>query len=337
MAVLKFFLGCFVAYLSWYVLYEFVLKPETTLDEWVMNHMVEGAEWGLEAMGLNTGTFPQPTGYRNRVGVSGTPGVEIGAPCDGLSLFALFAIFIAFFPGPVRNKLCLSRLGSFYFTGSIFPASYRSPSFNLNIRSGSLLTTITPSPYLSMVWCSVCGLYGRPIWPHSRRPNETDCPPHPHARLRVCSRKRKSSPQCLPCCCRSFCRILRSPLGRPHFFDAHNRCSEFHPRTLQAQSCQIEMGPVRFNFTHLFSFGCTLSKSIGSSRSTLICAVACPYIYSCVDSDVFFSFSKSWSQLILVCRFTRTSGISSVAVAFTATRLFSTTAESGTSTVPVST
>lgn len=111
MAVLKFFLGCFVAYLSWYVLYEFVLKPETTLDEWVMNHMVEGAEWGLEAMGLNTGTFPQPQGYRNRVGVSGTPGVEIGAPCDGLSLFALFAIFIAFFPGPVRNKLWFVPLG----------------------------------------------------------------------------------------------------------------------------------------------------------------------------------------------------------------------------------
>ena len=111
MAVLKFFLGCFVAYLSWYVLYEFVLKPETTLDEWVMNHMVEGAEWGLESMGLKTGTFPQPTGYRNRVGVSGTPGVEIGAPCDGLSLFALFAIFIAFFPGPVRNKLWFVPLG----------------------------------------------------------------------------------------------------------------------------------------------------------------------------------------------------------------------------------
>ena len=111
MAVLKFFLGCFVAYLSWYVLYEFVLKPETTLDEWVISNMVEGAEWGIEVVGLKTGTFPQPTGYRNRVGVSGTPGVEIGAPCDGLSLFALFAIFIAFFPGPVRNKLWFVPLG----------------------------------------------------------------------------------------------------------------------------------------------------------------------------------------------------------------------------------
>ena len=100
-----------MAYLSWYVLYEFVLKPETTLDEWVISNMVEGAEWGIEVVGLKTGTFPQPTGYRNRVGVSGTPGVEIGAPCDGLSLFALFAIFIAFFPGPVRNKLWFVPLG----------------------------------------------------------------------------------------------------------------------------------------------------------------------------------------------------------------------------------
>jgi exosortase family protein XrtF len=93
------------------VLYEFVLKPQTTLDEWVMNNMVEGAEWGLEVVGLNTGTFPQPTSYSNRVGVSGTPGVEIGAPCDGLSLFALFAIFIAFFPGSVKRKSWYIPLG----------------------------------------------------------------------------------------------------------------------------------------------------------------------------------------------------------------------------------
>lgn len=117
MAVLKFFLGCFVAYLSWYVLYEFVLKPETTLDEWVMNHMVGGTEWGLEAVGFQTGTFPQPDGYRNKVGVSGTPGVEIGAPCDGVSLFALFAIFIAFFPGPVRHKLWFIPLGIIFLHG----------------------------------------------------------------------------------------------------------------------------------------------------------------------------------------------------------------------------
>lgn len=111
MAVLKFFLGCFVAYLSWYVVYEFVLKPETTLDEWVISNMVEGAEWGIEVVGLETGTFPQPTGCSNRVGVSGTPGVEIGAPCDGLSLFALFAIFIAFFPGPLKRKLWYIPIG----------------------------------------------------------------------------------------------------------------------------------------------------------------------------------------------------------------------------------
>jgi exosortase/archaeosortase family protein len=49
--------------------------------------------------------------------VSGTPGVEIGAPCDGLSLFALFAVFIAFFPGPVRNKLWFVPLGIIFLHG----------------------------------------------------------------------------------------------------------------------------------------------------------------------------------------------------------------------------
>ena len=50
------------------------------------------------------GTYPQPATHRDRVGVAGHAGVQIGAPCDGVALFALFAIFILAFPGPILRK-----------------------------------------------------------------------------------------------------------------------------------------------------------------------------------------------------------------------------------------
>jgi len=109
--VFKFFVSCFVAYLSWYVIYEFAIKPLTNVDEVLISSMVNVSESGLEMLGFKTGTFPQPSNFINRLGVSGSPGVEIGAPCDGLALFALFSIFIAFYPGGKKKKVLFILLG----------------------------------------------------------------------------------------------------------------------------------------------------------------------------------------------------------------------------------
>ena len=94
----------FLAYVVWSVAYEQVLKPSTTLDEVVIEHMVRSTEAVFEAVGWPIGTYPQPTTHRDRVGVAGHVGVQIGAPCDGVALFALFAIFILAFPGPLARK-----------------------------------------------------------------------------------------------------------------------------------------------------------------------------------------------------------------------------------------
>ena len=100
----RFFGLAFLAYVVWSVAYEQVLKPSTTLDEVVIEHMVRSTEAVFEAVGWPVGTYPQPSTHRGRVGVAGHAGVQIGAPCDGVALFALFAIFILAFPGPISRK-----------------------------------------------------------------------------------------------------------------------------------------------------------------------------------------------------------------------------------------
>lgn len=100
----RFFGVAFLAYVVWSVAYEQVLKPSTTLDEAVIEHMVRSTEVVFEAVGWPVGTYPQPATHRDRVGVAGHAGVQIGAPCDGVALFALFAIFILAFPGPISRK-----------------------------------------------------------------------------------------------------------------------------------------------------------------------------------------------------------------------------------------
>ena len=101
----RFFGMAFLAYMVWSVAYEQVLKPSTTLDEVVIEHMVSSTEAVFEVVGWPVGTYPQPATHRDRVGVAGHAGVQIGAPCDGVALFALFAIFILAFPGSLARKV----------------------------------------------------------------------------------------------------------------------------------------------------------------------------------------------------------------------------------------
>ena len=101
----RFFATAFVAYVVWSVAYEQALKPKTMLDEVVIGHMVSATECVMQALEWPVGTYPQAATHRNRVGVAGHVGVRIGAPCDGVALFALFTIFVLAFPGAVLPKI----------------------------------------------------------------------------------------------------------------------------------------------------------------------------------------------------------------------------------------
>mgnify|MGYP002628460374 CR=1 FL=1 len=107
---LRFLFLALSAYLVWYVGYEFYLRPNTTIDEWMVDKITIGAEWFLDLFGYPLRLFDDGE-FRNHVGVAGSMGVTIGAPCDGIVLFALFLVFVIAFPGPLIHKLWYIPLG----------------------------------------------------------------------------------------------------------------------------------------------------------------------------------------------------------------------------------
>ena len=101
----RFFATAFVAYVVWSVAYEQALKPKTMLDEVVIGHMVSATECMMQALEWPVGHIPKQQPIATAWGVAGHVGVRIGAPCDGVALFALFTIFVLAFPGAVLRKI----------------------------------------------------------------------------------------------------------------------------------------------------------------------------------------------------------------------------------------
>lgn len=94
-----------VLYLLWYLLYDKWLLKDGLVDHFLINHLVEATSFILKTLGYSVFV------YADAVGVDGTHGVLIGVPCNGLSLFALFAGFIIIFPGKWIHKLIFISIG----------------------------------------------------------------------------------------------------------------------------------------------------------------------------------------------------------------------------------
>lgn len=99
------FLGLGVGlYLVWYFLYEFWLKDQTALDEWMVKNLIWWTEKLLVLFGYELWTAVNDVAG-NYVGIANGHPLEVGAPCDGIVLLALFTCFIIAFPGALKNKL----------------------------------------------------------------------------------------------------------------------------------------------------------------------------------------------------------------------------------------
>lgn len=92
-------------YLLWYMLYDNWLLKDGWADHFLIDHLVKTTSFILKNLGYTI--FE----YADAVGVDGTHGVLIGTPCNGLSLFALFAGFIIIFPGKWVYKLFFIPIG----------------------------------------------------------------------------------------------------------------------------------------------------------------------------------------------------------------------------------
>jgi exosortase family protein XrtF len=105
--VFRFLLLGFGGYIVWHLSYETYLKPATLLDEYITENLIVVTERLLGSVGYEPVAFFQENDgpFRNRVGIHGAQGVFVGPSCDGVVLFALFAIFILSFPGRWTRKL----------------------------------------------------------------------------------------------------------------------------------------------------------------------------------------------------------------------------------------
>lgn len=107
----RFLLMGFLGYLSWHLLYTFVLRDQTLLDEYVIQSLVLMSEFTMKALGWEVLELFEPGVFRNRLGLAGGEGLVVGTSCDGVALFALFAIFVLAYPGPWRHKFWFVPVG----------------------------------------------------------------------------------------------------------------------------------------------------------------------------------------------------------------------------------
>jgi exosortase family protein XrtF len=97
------------SYAGWKILYEWLIHPWGYLDRLVINDSSLWAVWVLDVLGFET--FQGEHETIRTIGIQGTHGLWIGDPCNGLTLFALFSLFIVAYPGNWKRKLWYIPLG----------------------------------------------------------------------------------------------------------------------------------------------------------------------------------------------------------------------------------
>lgn len=103
--VYRFLIVFAVLSLSWYILYDLILKRYTGIDM-AMNHSTgASSKWLLDLLGHKTFLNGQD------IHIAGTSGLWIGDKCNAISLFALFSGFIISFPGDIKSKVWFIPLG----------------------------------------------------------------------------------------------------------------------------------------------------------------------------------------------------------------------------------
>ena len=104
----RFLLVTVTLYLLWFFGYEQWLKPDGRLDTVLCEQIIQAGIGLLRALGFEATISAENA---QLVMMKGRPAVIIGTPCNGLVLYALFAGFVAAFPGPWQRKLWYIPLG----------------------------------------------------------------------------------------------------------------------------------------------------------------------------------------------------------------------------------
>ena len=108
--ITRFFIFAFILYLSWYLLYEFFIKPYTLIDEKLISLIIAHAAFILRLFGFTVYQRLEDKDMQ-LIGLDGAHPIWIGSPCNALTLFMFFTLFVIAFPGNVKKKLWYIPLG----------------------------------------------------------------------------------------------------------------------------------------------------------------------------------------------------------------------------------
>ena len=104
--IVKFLTFGFFLYLGWLAVYEWWIHPMEWVDKIVINNTLVISQKFLGWMG-----YEASLGGDRMIQVKGTPGLFLGDSCNGISLFALFSIFVIAFPGKIIYKIFFIPIG----------------------------------------------------------------------------------------------------------------------------------------------------------------------------------------------------------------------------------
>ena len=105
-----FILKASLLYGACYLIYEFLVKEHSQLDQLFIRKIINLSSSILELLGYKTFASKEINDFQV-FGIDGSNGVWIGGPCNGITLMFLFAIFVIAYPGNLKNKLWYLPLG----------------------------------------------------------------------------------------------------------------------------------------------------------------------------------------------------------------------------------
>lgn len=109
--LIRFLLSIGGLFLLWFLSYTFLIEPSGKVDLWLIDIIKYQSESILKFLDFQL--LPESSNAEGDryIGVQGGHYLWIGNPCNGLKIFAVFAIFIISYPGPIQHKLWFIPLG----------------------------------------------------------------------------------------------------------------------------------------------------------------------------------------------------------------------------------
>jgi exosortase/archaeosortase family protein len=103
--IIVFLLRALGIYLLWYILYNSLIYKNHSIDTFLIQHLIGATSFILKTIGFTIFT------KTDLIGIVNSSGLIVSPPCDGLSLFVLFAGFIMAYPGRLKSKFVFIPIG----------------------------------------------------------------------------------------------------------------------------------------------------------------------------------------------------------------------------------